>query len=213
MLRSGIGYRVVAKQTRSSTLWACRLTQFSYDENRAPINNPRLGHTHVSPQLRRHFLGIMMVRCYCCVTLEETLLPHRIPIHVHIAYDCRYHRGLNSRHTLRQAHTPAIQHPFHYPAHLTFSVSHMHRPRAWPPPPHVRKPKTRRAVKYPSKINHGTRFVPHRAKRPETSEVAPSIVWLAIRATPTNATPYRSVLASRPDRTLPTHGASWIIGM
>jgi len=54
--------------------------------------------------------------------IEETQLPHRIPIHVHTAYDYRYHRGLNSRHTLRQAHTPAIQQLFHYPTHLTFSV-------------------------------------------------------------------------------------------
>ena len=46
------------KNTFAHALGLSLHTVLSYDENRAPINNSCLGHPHVSPQPRRHFLEL-----------------------------------------------------------------------------------------------------------------------------------------------------------
>ena len=125
---------------------------------------------------QKAFLGIMMVRCYCCVTLEETQLPHRIPIHVHTAYDYRYHRGLtpvtpSDKPTRPQYNSFFITQPISHS-----QLSHMHRPRARPPLlPHVCKPKTRGAVKYVSKVKlitgHDSSHPTRNAQKPPRSHL------------------------------------------
>ena len=122
MLRSGIGYRVVAKKTRSPTLWACRFTQFSRMMRTArPLiihaldtHTSRLSPEGISWNYDGPLLLLRNIGRNSTSTSDPNSRSHRIRLSIS--------PRANSRHTLRQAHTPAIHQLFHYPAHLTFSV-------------------------------------------------------------------------------------------